>query len=232
MQISSPAPQATPTGAPTQPMSAVPTATPAPTGSAISQMGAVTTLNFIIIAVFALLVVIAIVYGVRQKAKRRAAEREEQARLESFEAAPPCEAEPVTTFRQEERRPPAAPRPAPANRSADLPGPGATSTPAPVLAPRHDPVPSREERVAVAEAEPAVPLTRIKGLGPKVQTRLAELGVTRVDQIAALSDDEADALDAQLGAFRGRIARDRWVEQARFLAAGDVKGFEAVFGRL
>lgn len=229
----SPAAQATPTGAPTQPMSAVPTATPAPTGSTLSQMGTVTTLNFIVIAVFALLVVIAIIYGMRQKAKRRAAAREEQARLESFVAAPPCAAEPVTTtFGQEERRPPAALRPAPANRSADLPDLGATSTPAPILAPRHDPVPAREERVAVAEAEPAVPLTRIKGLGPKVQTRLAELGVTRVDQIAALSDDEADALDAQLGAFRGRIARDRWVEQARFLAAGDVKGFEAVFGRL
>ncbi len=218
MQMS-PAAQATPTGAPTQPMSAVPTATPAPTGSAISQMGAMTTVNFVLIAVFALLVVIAIIYGAHCKNKRRAAEREEQARVASFEGEPPrTVAEPVgLSSGVEQQRARAALRPVP------------TDTPA---IPRHDPVPVREERVAVVDAEPGVPLTQIKGLGPKVQTRLAELGVTRVDQIAALSDDEADALDAQLGAFRGRIARDRWVEQARFLAAGDVRGFEAVFGRL
>jgi predicted flap endonuclease-1-like 5' DNA nuclease len=35
-----------------------------------------------------------------------------------------------------------------------------------------------------------------------------------------------------MGAFQGRIARDRWIEQARYLAADDVAGFEAVFGKL
>ena len=75
-------------------------------------------------------------------------------------------------------------------------------------------------------------MTLLKGLGPKVAARLAELGITSVGQIAALSDDEAERLDAQLGAFSGRLARDRWIEQARFLAAGDRAGFEAVFGRL
>ena len=72
----------------------------------------------------------------------------------------------------------------------------------------------------------------LKGLGPKVAAALADRGITTVGQIAALDTSEAEALDADLGAFRGRLARDRWVEQARFLAAGDVKGFEAVFGRL
>lgn len=76
------------------------------------------------------------------------------------------------------------------------------------------------------------PVGQLKGLGPKVAARLAELGVTSVGQIAALDDDGAQALDAQLGAFRGRLERDRWVEQARFLAAGDRAGFEAVFGKL
>jgi len=76
------------------------------------------------------------------------------------------------------------------------------------------------------------PVTTLKGLGPKLATRLGELGVTTVGQIAALSDDEAVRLDAQLGPFSGRITRDRWIEQARFLAAGDRAGFEAVFGRL
>lgn len=97
------------------------------------------------------------------------------------------------------------------------------------------PTPPRAEPVASAPIDTAAadgPVTQLKGLGPKVATRLGELGITTVGQIAALSDDEATALDAQLGAFAGRMGRDRWQEQARFLAAGDRAGFESVFGRL
>jgi predicted flap endonuclease-1-like 5' DNA nuclease len=72
----------------------------------------------------------------------------------------------------------------------------------------------------------------MKGLGPKAQATLAELGVTRFDQIAAWSDADVARIDAGMGAFKGRIVRDRWVEQARYLAADDVTGFEAVFGKL
>lgn len=75
-------------------------------------------------------------------------------------------------------------------------------------------------------------LTRIKGLGPKLGTLLNELGVTRFDQIAGWGEAEIAAIDPQLGAFQGRIARDNWVEQARYLAAGDVAGFEAKFGKV
>ncbi|MEG3164692.1 hypothetical protein U1701_08810 [Sphingomonas sp. PB2P19] len=75
------------------------------------------------------------------------------------------------------------------------------------------------------------PVTQLKGLGPKVAGRLAELGVTTIGQMAALSDGQAESIDAQLGAFTGRMGRDRWIEQARFLAAGDRAGFEAVFGK-
>ncbi|KHA63177.1 hypothetical protein NI18_17875, partial [Sphingomonas sp. Ant20] len=78
----------------------------------------------------------------------------------------------------------------------------------------------------------AAPVTQLKGLGPKVATRLAELGVTTVGDMAALSETEAQNIDAQLGAFTGRMGRDRWIEQSRLLAAGDKPGFEAVFGKL
>jgi predicted flap endonuclease-1-like 5' DNA nuclease len=75
-------------------------------------------------------------------------------------------------------------------------------------------------------------LTRMKGVGPKVATLLAEMGVTHYSQIAAWGDDEITAVDARLGAFTGRITRDRWVEQAGYLARGDIAGFEAQFGKL
>jgi predicted flap endonuclease-1-like 5' DNA nuclease len=75
-------------------------------------------------------------------------------------------------------------------------------------------------------------LTRIKGLGPKLRARLAELGVTRFEQIAAWTDADIAAFDAQLGSFAGRSTRDQWVAQAQFLASGDVAGYEAKFGKL
>ena len=78
----------------------------------------------------------------------------------------------------------------------------------------------------------ALSLTTIKGLGPKVAALLAEQGITRVDQIAALTPDEAQALDIRLGAFTGRMTRDRWIEQARLLANGDTAAYEAEFGKL
>jgi predicted flap endonuclease-1-like 5' DNA nuclease len=58
------------------------------------------------------------------------------------------------------------------------------------------------------------------------------IGITQYAQIAAWSEADVARVDAQMGAFRGRIQRDRWVEQAGFLAAGDTAGFEAVFGKL
>ena len=75
-------------------------------------------------------------------------------------------------------------------------------------------------------------LQLLKGVGPKLAEKLNENGITRYEQLARLSANEIDILDAQLGPFRGRIARDRIVEQASYLARGDREGFEAKFGKL
>ncbi|BAK65152.1 hypothetical protein SLG_04770 [Sphingobium sp. SYK-6] len=75
-------------------------------------------------------------------------------------------------------------------------------------------------------------LRQLKGVGPKLASLLTSLGITRFDQIAAWSDADIVSVDSQLGTFKGRITRDNWVEQARFLAAGDIAGFEAKFGKL
>ncbi len=83
-----------------------------------------------------------------------------------------------------------------------------------------------------APKAPGDTLTLLKGLGPKAATLLQELGVTRFDQIAAWDAGDIAAIDAQMGAFKGRIGRDRWVAQARLLAGGDTETFEAEFGKL
>lgn len=90
---------------------------------------------------------------------------------------------------------------------------------------------------AGAFAPPPLPaadarLTQIKGLGPKAAAQLAGLGIASLDALAALDPTEAETIDAQMGSFKGRMVRDRWVEQARLLVAGDRAGFEATFGRL
>ena len=90
----------------------------------------------------------------------------------------------------------------------------------------------------VADAQPPAPsgeaddLRKIKGVGPKLVALLQSLGVTTFAQIAAWSEADIDRIDAQLGTFAGRIRRDSWVEQAKFLAAGDTAGFEGQFGKL
>ena len=75
-------------------------------------------------------------------------------------------------------------------------------------------------------------LCRLKGVGPKFADALHAAGFLNFQQIAGLSPVEVDRLDEQLGAFRGRIKRDRIVEQADYLARNDTDGFEQRFGKL
>lgn len=75
-------------------------------------------------------------------------------------------------------------------------------------------------------------LERLKGVGPKLAAMLTAHGLTRFEQLAKLTDSEVERLDADLGAFRGRLQRDRIVEQADYLARGDIDGFEQCFGKL
>jgi predicted flap endonuclease-1-like 5' DNA nuclease len=87
-------------------------------------------------------------------------------------------------------------------------------------------------RALEGEAEPGDDLCLIKGVGPKFAQALHDIGFHRFDQLAGLTPTEIDRLDPQLGAFAGRIARDRIVEQAEYLARNDIDGFEQKFGKL
>ncbi|MEA3543552.1 MAG: hypothetical protein U9R77_15745 [Pseudomonadota bacterium] len=111
--------------------------------------------------------------------------------------------------------------------------PAADPTPPPAV----EPIPAEPIPVSPAIAAPAddaAPddLLRLKGVGPKLKALLIDLGVTRYAQIAAWSDADIAAIDARLGNFKGRPIRDQWVDQAKYLAAGDTAGFEAKYGKL
>lgn len=57
-------------------------------------------------------------------------------------------------------------------------------------------------------------LTRIAGIGPRLEEQLHELGIFHYDQIAEWSEENVRWLDQRLR-FKGRIGREKWVEQAR-----------------
>ena len=82
------------------------------------------------------------------------------------------------------------------------------------------------------EGGPPDNLQTLKGVGPKLAQKLNENGIIRFEQLAALSANEVAMLDDKLGPFKGRLERDRIVEQASYLARGDREGFEARFGSL
>lgn len=169
---------------------------------------------FTMIAIGALLALAIIIWGTLRRRAKAAERRRAEAHRPPEPLAPPAEPLAAATVAEPLLAPFVAPAPEPP------PPPGdetlAASTPVSTA------VPAPESR----------PLTLLKGLGPKAAARLGELGVASVEALAAKSDAELAALDTALGALAGRIARDRWAEQARLLAAGDIAGFEARFGKL
>ena len=63
-------------------------------------------------------------------------------------------------------------------------------------------------------------LKQIKGIGPKLEKLCNRLGFWHFDQVAAWTSDEVAWVDANLEGFKGRVTRDKWVDQAKILAAG------------
>ena len=62
-------------------------------------------------------------------------------------------------------------------------------------------------------------LKRIRGIGPQNEGRLHGLGIWHFTQIRAWSEENVKWVGSYL-AFTGRIDREKWVDQARELAAG------------
>lgn len=203
------------------------------------------------LAVIILLLIVLRATRRRQSIQQHAQFRVEQAPEDPYAAVkerpyvkPPAPAG-VTTA------PPPSPAPASPPPAPPPPPPPPPAPPADRAAPAVEPgSPSTDDDAGVSQ--PAVPLpgdlagiafpprstdhrdelTRLKGVGPKLAAMLNEEGITRYEQLASLDEAELTALDAKLGNFKGRLARDRVVEQARLLASGDRAEYEARFGKL
>ena len=117
---------------------------------------------------------------------------------------------------------PAAPKPAakPAAAKASAPAKSATSKPA------------AAKKAAPAAAKPASGkpdnLRRLIGIGPVNEKLLKAQGVTSFAQIAGWTAADIKRIEDVMN-FDGRIARERWIEQAKLLAAGNEKEFAKQF---
>lgn len=67
-------------------------------------------------------------------------------------------------------------------------------------------------------------LKQIKGVGPAIEKTLNELGISRFDQIAQMSEYDIDRVAHRLKGFRSRIYREDWIGQARDLRDQKVSG--------
>ncbi len=190
------------------------------------------TLPFALIALGVAFALFILFHGARLARRRREARDEVRDYNAEYAEDRPAAVPPVT--------PPPPPQVPAAPVVAAEPAPEAPAAPEPLA----------DEPIAAAGAFDASPaslaadlaepsdeaaaddLTRMKGVGPRLAERLNAAGVTRFAQLAALTPEDAAALDARLEGFQGRIHKDRWIEQAGFLARGDTAGYEAVFGKL
>lgn len=80
--------------------------------------------------------------------------------------------------------------------------------------------PKAAPKKAAAKADAgADDLKKLSGIGPALEKKLHEAGVTSFAQIAAWNADDIAEFDEKLS-FKGRIEREGWVEQAKELAKG------------
>ena len=128
-----------------------------------------------------------------------------------------------TTAAKPVAKPAAAPVLAPAASAA--PAPAATPKPAPAVAAAAPAAAAaqgpgkRPAALSAARDNRPDDLKRIKGIGPKLEKLCNSLGFYHFDQIAVWTEEEVAWVDQNLEGFKGRVARDDWVAQAKQLAS-------------
>ncbi|MBI6630021.1 50S ribosomal protein L21 [Pontibaca salina] len=84
-----------------------------------------------------------------------------------------------------------------------------------------DAAPAKAAKAAPKKADDAGgdDLKKLSGVGPVLEQKLHDAGVTSFAQIAGWTDADVAAMNEKLS-FKGRIEREGWVEQAKELAKG------------
>jgi predicted flap endonuclease-1-like 5' DNA nuclease len=88
---------------------------------------------------------------------------------------------------------------------------------------------ARPKGIAAPRAGSPDKLQRISGVGPKIEITLHRLGIFHFDQIAEWTPEQGQWVDDHLK-FKGRIARDEWIRQAKLLANGKDEEFSNLYG--
>ncbi|MEZ0498191.1 hypothetical protein [Sphingomonas sp. IW22] len=207
-----------------------------PAGAA-DMMMPITITHLVMIAIAVVLTILMIWWGQRRWKQSKAAQDDIQARGNTVEVGGGAlpDAAPVrdeVAVRDEAPMPVVQPAPDPTPPAAPLATPAPFTATAPDAPPPPVPAQASTPEPAAASTPAGGELTLLKGLGPKAATMLAEQGITDIAALAALSDEQAAALDRELGPFSGRMSRDRWHEQARLLTAGERDRYEAMFGKI
>ena len=101
---------------------------------------------------------------------------------------------------------------------AAVSGAGVVAAPAPAAKPAAKKAAPKKAAAPKADA-PAVAddLKALSGVGPALEKKLHDAGVTTFAQIAAWTEEDVAAMDEKLS-FKGRIEREGWIAQAAELA--------------
>lgn len=75
-------------------------------------------------------------------------------------------------------------------------------------------------KAASKTKKPADDLKKLSGVGPVLETKLNDAGITSYAQIASWKAKDVEEFDEKLS-FKGRIEREGWVDQAKKLAKGE-----------
>jgi NADH-quinone oxidoreductase subunit E len=68
-------------------------------------------------------------------------------------------------------------------------------------------------------------LQEIEGIGPALEKLVNSLGFYHFDQIAGWTEADIATVDAEMKTFKGRITRDKWVEQAKIIVTEGLEAF-------
>lgn len=114
--------------------------------------------------------------------------------------------------------PKAAPKAAPRAEAKAAPAPKTAAKPKAAKA-------AGPERLKAPRKGKADDLKEIEGIGPALEKLVNSLGFYHFDQIASWSDADVALIDAEMDRFKGRIARDKWVAQARIIVSEGLEAF-------